>query len=667
MTRRAVLLGAVLVVALAWLTPYSDLQLKGTWIAACHLPVGAFFGFLMLVAVINPGLKLLRRKWALKPGELAGVYGMMLVGAGIPSFGLAAYLIPTLVGAGYFATPENAWATWFYRFIPQGFVPFDLSRIDGSPVTGLPAMYRYIPPRFHPAGPDILKEFYEGIPAGRAVPWEPWLVPLLFWTALAMLVFSACFGLAVILRRQWVDHERLTFPLVQLPLAMVEDSGDRLWPGFFRQPVMWAGFTIPMLFHLVNGLHTYLPAVPQIPQRFDLTSAFGPPYNQLGIFWLWIHFSVIGLTFLLPPDFSFSLWFFYLVFKIEGALLVHFGQTIAFMPNYPVPRYAGLQMLGAFLVLAAYLLYASRAHLALVREVVRGKQPGEDANEPVSYRTAVAMIAGGLLGAAGLLHASGADFLLALLVVILTLTVILILTRMIAEGGLLFIQAPFRPTDMLLVGLNAGSLGPRNLTSLAFFERVFAFDVRACLWPYLQDGFRLADGPGIPRRKLAGPFILAILLAIVVSYAAVLNTAYRNGAVTQQAWFMIGSPQQPFARLVSNLTQPMDPKPMELGTVGLGGLTMFAMVVARNRLAAFPLHPLGYAMGPSWPMIQLWFSLFLGWLCKAGILKAAGMRGYRQAWPFFLGLVLGEFCAAGMWVIIGVIVGGDTSYRFLLT
>jgi len=173
-TRRAILLGAALVVALAWLTPYSDLQLKGTWIAACHLPVGAFCGFLMLVGLINPGLKLLRRTWALKPGELAGVYGMMLVGAGIPAW-VAAYLIPTLVGAGYFATAENAWATWFYRFVPQGFVPFDLSQIAGSPVTGLPAMYRWIPGRFHPAGPDLLKQFTKAFrPAARCLGSRGW-------------------------------------------------------------------------------------------------------------------------------------------------------------------------------------------------------------------------------------------------------------------------------------------------------------------------------------------------------------------------------------------------------------------------------------------------------------------------------------------------------------
>ena len=43
----------------------------------------------------------------------------------------------------------------------------------------------------------------------------------------------------VILRRQWIVNERLIFPLMQVPLAMVEEAkpGDRL-SGFFKNPVM---------------------------------------------------------------------------------------------------------------------------------------------------------------------------------------------------------------------------------------------------------------------------------------------------------------------------------------------------------------------------------------------------------------------------------------------
>ncbi|MCC7494146.1 MAG: hypothetical protein IT204_17435 [Fimbriimonadaceae bacterium] len=665
MTSRAVVLGAVGVIALAVLIPYSDLQLRGTWIAACHLPVGAFFLFLLLILVANPLVARLRRRWALQPGEVVGIYGMLLVGSGIPSFGLAAYLIPTLVGVGYFATAENGWATWFYRFVPQWFVPFDLSRLPNSPVNGLPPFYDHLPPVFRPADPEILRRFYEGVAGRVAVPWEPWVVPLTAWLTLALAIFAVYWALAVLLRRQWVEGERLTFPLVQLPLALSSFETPGAWPPFLRQPAVWAGFAIPTVVHLCNGLHTYFPAVPEIPLRIDLSSSFTtPPWNQLGILWLWVHFSVIGLTFLIPAEFSFSLWFCYLLFKLEGALLAYHGYTIAFMPNYPVPRYAGLQMLGAFLVLAGYLLYAARPHLLQAWREVR--RPASS-DEPQSYRGALLTGLGGLLGATLILNLAGLASGLALLCLVLLLVVVMVLSRMIAEGGLLFIQAPFRPTDMLLTAVGTGALGPRALTVLAFFERVFCFDLRAVLWPSLLDAFRLADGAGLPRRQMTRPIWLAIGLSMIVSCGAILYTAYRYGAISQQAWFMIASPQQPFQQLASMLNQPLEAQPAHLATVGLGAAVMLALCVARNQFGGFPLHPLGFAMGPSWPLIQLWFSLLLGWGCKSAVLRWGGMKAYRRCYPFFLGLILGEFVAAGCWVIVAVLSGTGTSYRFLLT
>ncbi|MBI2298376.1 MAG: hypothetical protein HYU66_05390, partial [Armatimonadetes bacterium] len=626
MTRRAVALGALFMVVLAVAIPYSDLELNGTWLAACHLPVGAFFLLLVLLLLNgvvvkvgratfrsplpDPGDGAPRRgvlaKLALRPGEILTVYAMMLVGSGIPSFGLTAYLIPTLAGCGYFTTPENHWATWFYRFIPQWFVPFDLSQVASSPVTGKPWPYHWVPGRFQPRGPELVKQFYEGLHGSQPIPWEPWVVPLAAWTILALFFFAACYGLSVFLRRQWVEGERLTFPLVQLPLALTQVGEDGV-PPFVRQPAVWMGFCIPQLVHLVNGLHQYYPAVPRIKLLYDLGNVFtSPPWNQLGIFWVWIHFSVIGLTFLLPADFSFSLWFFYLVFKLEGACIVWLGHPIRSMPYYPTQRYAALQMLGAFVVLTGYMLYTARPYLRGVWATIRRRAGAlDDANEPLGYRRAAVVLGLGVAGAAAMLALAGMPPLLAALVVLLTMLPILVLTRMISEGGLIFIQAPFQPSDMMLTGLAPSVLGPRNLTILAFYERIFALDVRACLQPSLLDAFRLSDGPPIPRRALTPALWLSILLAIAVSYTATLYVAYRYGAVTQSGWFMIGSPQQPFNQLVNYVSQPQAAHPGDVGTVALGALVMLAMCIARNRFAGFMLHPLGYAMGPSWPLIQL--------------------------------------------------------------
>ena len=49
------------------------------------------------------------------------------------------------------------------------------------------------------------------------------------------------------------------------------------------------------------------------------------------------------------------------------------------------------------------------------------------------------------------------------------------------------------------------------------------------------------------------------------------------------------------------------------------------------------------------------YSIFLSWLAKWLILRHGGLKAYRQAVPFFIGLILGEFIAGGLWSIIGIV------------
>jgi hypothetical protein len=603
-------------------------------------------------------------------------YCIMLAGAGIPAFGLTEYVIPTLAGAFYFQSPENNWVGSFFRHIPQCLVPVDL-RWYGIEKTDLLTRLSYSAPgELRPAHPLIIGQFYEGLPEAqrsswgeilRSLPWGPWIAPLLMWTAMAYVLFFILICFSVILRKQWVENERLTFPLVQIPLEIAGQEPRNLIPAFFRQRLMWLGFAIPMTLHCLNSLHVYFPIVPEVGLNRELTSLFVTrPWNQMGILGIWTHFSVIGFSFLLPLDLSFSLWFFFFLFKLQGIIYAAFGGEVKYVPNYPVPDYAAMQMLGAFFMLGAGMMWAGRRHLSDVWRAARRLATVDDKSEALPYRVAVFGIAAGSIALALMWQAVGLNFFLGLIVVALFLVTALLLTRFVSEGGLLFIQAPFRPTDMMAVAVGTGPLGVQNLTVLAYLERGLSmFDMRGFLLPFLMDIWKMTDAARLDKRKLLAAMGLSIAVATVCSYIALLAIAYGHGAVILEPWFAIWSPQQPFQVLKSYLDNPLKPNPAGLQLAGVGAIVTWALLAMRARFPAWPLHPIGYAMGPSWPMIQLWFSIMVGSIMKAAILRWGGMTLFRQSRPFFLGLVLGEFSAAALWIVVDSLTG-MRGHRFFL-
>jgi hypothetical protein len=343
------------------------------------------------------------------------------------------------------------------------------------------------------------------------------------------------------------------------------------------------------------------------------------------------------------------------------------GRQIAYMPDYPVAQYAAMQMLGAFTVMAIHMAWVGRPQLRLMwRSAVLGRPAPDEGWEPIPYRTAWIGLGITTLLACLWLSTAGMTFLVALLAYILFFLIALVLTRIVSECGLLFIQAPFRPSDLMIMWVGSGALGPRNLVPLVFFQRVLVFDLRSFLMPSVMNAFKIGEQGSLKGRHLVISSVLGIVVAIVVSYWAFLRTAYQQGGLKLQPWFLIWSPQQPFGRLRSYLTSPVPPSSGAMAFMAVGLAAAYALFWLRSRFVWWPLHPVGYAMGPSWPMIQLWFSTLVGWLLKTIIMRYGGYRGLLKLRPFFLGLVLGEFAAAGLWIVVAMFTG-PPSYRFFLT
>ena len=76
-------------------------------------------------------------------------------------------------------------------------------------------IHQYLPLWAFPSNEgDAMRWFYEGLPEGQEVPFDVWLIPLAWTLSLILAIYFMCFAIVVVFRRQWVEHERLIFPLM---------------------------------------------------------------------------------------------------------------------------------------------------------------------------------------------------------------------------------------------------------------------------------------------------------------------------------------------------------------------------------------------------------------------------------------------------------------------
>ncbi|MDA0337982.1 MAG: hypothetical protein O2782_22665, partial [bacterium] len=190
-TYRSLLCGALLSIALGVAAPYENLLISGSPMHFDYSSPGAVFFFLLFLLIVNPVVALLRWRWRFSAAELATVYIMAAVACTLPTEGLIAKLLPRISSGGYFSTPENGWAEQILPFVPEWMRVTD---------------------------PQAIKWFYEGLPTGTPLPWGAWVAPLLMWVPMLLAAYGAMVCLMVLVRRQWIEHERLTFPLVQVPI-----------------------------------------------------------------------------------------------------------------------------------------------------------------------------------------------------------------------------------------------------------------------------------------------------------------------------------------------------------------------------------------------------------------------------------------------------------------
>ena len=615
-TIRCVIIGLTCTAALCLITPYNDYYVGGTFLGGNHFPIGPIFVLITLTLLVNVILERVRPGSSLNGVELATIWCMTVAASGLPSSGMMRYLIPSLLCYRHFATPENDWANIFHQYIPKWSVVTD-SHAIGS--------------------------FFEGTGSAESTPWLPWLRPLLVWTLFLLTLYFVIFCLSVMLRKQWIEREKLNFPLVQLPLEVIErPEGNSLFNSFFSNRLMWAGLAFPVMLHTFNGLNHYFPSVPRFSTRFYLDPFLvDKPWNAMRPFPMLVSFSVVGFSYLMTLDVSFSFWFFFLFGRFQQA----FGAGFAFDAR----PFTHSQAMGASLTFVGFVIWSTRKHIGnTLRKII-----SDDSSEGSGDRWAVIGFILGIMALVSMYKLAGMTLAISSFIVIITLAVYITLTWLVVHGGIVLVNPPFGPGNLLITILGSTRIGPRNITVIFLPPRSLGTDLREFMMPNVMNGLKMSSSVRFNRNHLLVSMSAAILVGLVVSYYSYISLAYRYGASN-----MLISPEVGTLNATSfHILNPSGTNWADTIFVSIGGIMMSFFMLMRRRFLWWPFHPIGYATLSSWGTSQLWFSILIGWFLKFTMLRLGGARIYRKVRPVFLGFILGESFIAIVWAIVGLFTG----------
>ena len=571
--------------------------------------------WLLLIGYV---LHKLSPKLGISQQELLTVHFMLCIVSCLCSWDMLQILMPIMSYPFRFATPENDWRNLFWRNIPEWLTVSDEKTLLG---------------------------YYEGDSSLYTARYlEAWLTPIVAWSSFIFVLMLVLLCINTLLRIQWTEHERLSYPLTQLPLEM---TNPRL--RFFRNRLMWIGFSIAALISIVNLLHSIYPVIPYIPvKRQGIGGGIRVSFYPF----------VIGMSFMMPRDLLFSCWAFFWLYKIE--LMIGDMMGWQNLPRFP---YAAEQGFGVYMGLLVFALWIGRSHfIGLVRHLFTSSRSPfqlDDSREPMPYRLAVIGIVFGMIFLTVFSYKAGMSLWVIPIFFGIYFLLSIMITRLRAELGFIVHGHGYRPGidphTIIVTGFGTWQLTTNTLTVFSmymFFNRAYWVNPM----PEHLEAFKMSERRNINLRHTSIAILIATAIGVVVSFWFLLDAFYRHGHDSahfhpHSLWYG----RMAYGQLENWLNYPREADGPALAFMGGGfGLTAVLMFL-RTRFLWWPLHPLGYVTADSWGMFNLWSCIFVAWMIKTIILRYGGLGSYRRAVPFFLGVALGDYIVGFIWSILSIL------------
>lgn len=610
---------------MAWGGHYTRHIGHTTKMAQDHLPWGVVVPFLVIAVLLNKLIQKVRPAAVLTSTELRVIFAMAIVGSALPSYFMA-HLIANIAAPVYYPSAENGWATDLLPNIRTWTILTDR---------------------------QAARWFFEGLPLGKSIPWGAWATPLFWRLSLVASIGIFCYCTVAILRKQWVEHERLVFPLMALPLNTVESVENRrggFWTvGYLNRPIFWLGLGLGSITIFWNMISYFVPLFPTIPIGYTPLQ-FGPQFPPIPTM---VYPLIIGSTYFIDLDISLSIIVFRLILTLEMGFLNRIGADIGETHSAGNTEFENWQDLGALFLIVPWNLWMARGHLSAVwRKAFGGDASVDDSRELLPYRGAVLGWIGSAVFIVAWCVASGMSPFTAVVFFGLVFIIWMGIARMSIEGGLIStrtIQAQF-PIHRILGATNMTAPG---IVAISMTKN-WHHDLKTALLAPMANAARVLDTTREHRNQL----VLAVAIAVVVvaggsAYYAIAS-GYETGAYNYGAIYA-DSVQGKFDTAVKYIRDPFGVKRFRAWWSLLGFGTVAILAGLRFAFPGWPLHPIGFVTATTYPAKRVVLSILIGWLAKFAILRTGGIGLFRRATPFFLGMMVGYFLGVGVSFVVDCI------------
>jgi len=422
MTPRSVFFGLGCAALLCGVVYFNDFVLKQTLLIGNQLPISIYGILILFVALVNPLLFRLRRGVAFTGKELAVVFALTATACVIPSSGLLRYFTVVLMAPHHHVKTEPGWReNDLMGLLPQKML----------------------------ADPEGVTDWQRGLSQGgepmpfEAIPWEHWTQTFAFWLPLIVALWMALLGLSLMFHVQWSRHEHLPYPLARFTHEILPGRGQSHNP-IFRDKFFIAATIGVMAIHLANFAKVYFPDMIGVkldielyPVLKDVHWRFKDAADLQSFLNFKIYFIGIGIAFFLSREVSFSIGVSTLLYGLIAGTLAMYGVDLKgggiFAPRLHIQN-------GAYLGLFAALLYTGRHfYRQTLLNALWLTKPAEETPSYAVWGFRLFLLAS--LTCCSYLISTGLDWQLAIIFLAIVLVTFVVIARILAETGIIMIQA----------------------------------------------------------------------------------------------------------------------------------------------------------------------------------------------------------------------------------